>query len=86
MNRLRKFSLNNFFKTVLIAVILFIVTQHSQAQRIPPKDFDSLLTKKADTIKPRIVPPKDSVTIIASDTIPINDTIPGSDSIQLLFY
>ncbi|MFC0776220.1 putative LPS assembly protein LptD [Terrimonas alba] len=68
---------------MLIAVILFVVTPQSQAQRIPPKDFDSLLTKKADTIKPRIVPPKDSVTIIASDTIPINDTIPGDDSLQV---
>ncbi len=83
MNGLRKFSLNYFFKTVLAAIVL-IVTQQTAAQRIQPKDFDSLLTKKADTIKPRIVsPPTPPLTIISSDTIPLSDTIPGNDSIQV---
>ena len=90
MNGLRKFSLNYFFKTGLLASILLTVTWQVTAQRIQKKDFDSLLTKKTDTIKPRIVPqPTKPITITSSDTIPLSDTvplfdtIPGNDSIQV---
>lgn len=86
MNGLRKFSLNNFFIRPLLVVILFFVTVAVAAQRIPNKDFDSLLTKRSDTIPVK----KDSAYIISSDTIPVlissdtipvlSDTIPGRDT------
>ena len=77
MNGLRKFSLNYFLTRLSLVVILCSVTAAAVAQRIPTKDFDSLLTKKADTIPPL----KDSINIISSDTIPFSsDTIPGTDS------
>jgi lipopolysaccharide assembly outer membrane protein LptD (OstA) len=84
MNGLRKFSLIYFFLGPLLVVILSLVTTTVAAQRIPNKDFDSLLTKRADTI-----PLKKDSPSIASDTIPditdslnfaSSDTIPGSDS------
>lgn len=77
MNGLRKFSLNNFFIRPLLVVILFFVTVAVAAQHIPNKDFDSLLTKRSDTIPVK----KDSVHITPFDTIPvISDTIPGTDA------
>lgn len=84
MNGLRKFSLKSILTGPLLVLILCVVTVTAVAQRIPGKDFDSLLTKSADTIpkvQPR--PATDSIIIISSDTIPFNDTIPGSDSVQL---
>jgi lipopolysaccharide assembly outer membrane protein LptD (OstA) len=77
MNGLRKFSLKSFCTRALLTIILFTVTWDSIAQRTPAKQFDSLLTKKPDTIKPRITPqPEFRDTVIDSDTIPGNDTLP----------
>lgn len=77
MNGLRKFSLNYFFIRPLLVVILCSVTATAVAQRIQGKDFDSLLTKKSDTIPVK----KDSIQITPSDTIPVlSDTIPGRDT------
>jgi LPS-assembly protein len=75
MNGLRKFSLKIFFIRALLAVILVSLTQYSIAQRTQPKDFDSLLTKRADTIKPRINPQSTTPLTVTS-----SDTIPGKDS------
>jgi hypothetical protein len=76
MNGLRKFSLKNFFIRALLAVILIAVTQNTTAQRTSPKEFDSLLTKPADTIKPRLTPqPTPPLTVTASDTIPGKDSL-----------
>jgi len=76
MNGLRKFSLKFFFIRALLAVILLAVTQHTIAQRTSPRNFDSLLTKPTDTIKPRIAPqPTPPLTITSSDTIPGNDSL-----------
>ncbi len=71
MNGLRKFSLNYFFIRLLLAVILWSVTVAATAQHIPNKNFDSLLTKKTDTL-PSI---SDTIPFILSDTIPVVDTL-----------
>ena len=71
MNGLRKFSLNYFFIRPLLVVILFSVTVVAAAQRIPGKDFDTLLTKRTDTLPVF----KDSISFVSSDTIPINYTM-----------
>lgn len=77
MNGLRKFSLKIFFTRPLLVVILFFVTAAAAAQRVPGKDFDSLLTKKSDTIPLK----KDSATLIATDTSSFSsDTIPERDT------
>ena len=77
MNGLRKFSLIYFFTRPLLVVILFFVTIATAAQRVPGKEFDSLLTKKSDTIPVK----KDSANIISTDTsIFSSDTIPGRDT------
>jgi LPS-assembly protein len=78
MNGLRKFSLKSFSTRALLTIILFTVTWDSMAQRTPGKEFDSLLTKKADTIKPRIAPQP-----VLQDTIIDSDTIPGNDSLTV---
>jgi hypothetical protein len=78
MNGLRKFSLKFFFIRALLALILFLVTKHSGAQRTQPRDFDSLLTKKADTTRPRINPPPTTPLTITS-----SDTLPGKDSVTI---
>ena len=84
MNGLRKFSLKFFLTGTLTVLIICIVTVSAEAQRIQGREFDSLLTKSADTIPkaPRPVS-RDSIVFISSDTIPLNDTIPDSDSLQL---
>ncbi|HRO68885.1 MAG TPA: hypothetical protein PK951_00855, partial [Chitinophagaceae bacterium] len=68
----------------MLVLIICIVTASAEAQRIQRKEFDSLLTKSADTIPkaPRPVS-TDSIVFISSDTIPLNDTIPGNDTLQL---
>jgi LPS-assembly protein len=87
MNGLRKFSLKNFFTRPLLVVILVIVTAIAAAQRVPGRDFDSLLTK-TDTIPVKDTVPvkKDSANIILPDTGFIStDTIPeGDTSIQVI--
>ncbi|RYG42635.1 MAG: LPS-assembly protein LptD, partial [Chitinophagaceae bacterium] len=78
MNGLRKFSLKYFFKGLMLVVIIGTVTISANAQRVPGKDFDTLLTKRADTIplkpQPALINPGDTVF---SDT----DTIPGRDTL-----
>ena len=83
MNGLRKFSLKFFFTRPLLVLILCHVTATTVAQRIPGKQFDSLLTKKNDTIPRSLPKTADSLLIISSDTIPLADTIPGADSVQV---
>jgi len=75
MNGLRKFSLKFFSTRALLTIILFTVTWVSTAQRIPGKQIDSLLTKKADTLKAPITPqPAIGDTIDSPDTVPPNDS------------
>jgi hypothetical protein len=83
MNGLRKFSLKFFFTRLLLVLIPCFVTVTAVSQRIPPKQFDSLLTKKNDTIPRNLPRQTDSLVIISSDTIPLTDTIPGADSVQV---
>lgn len=78
MKRLRKFSLKYLFKGILTALIFFTITWKTQAQRVANPRIDSLLTNRADTIKPRVPQSPNPVTIISSDTIPL----PGEDSVQ----
>ena len=54
MNRLLKFTSKCFFKRILAILIFFTITWKTSAQRIPPKDFDSLLTEKTDTANTQI--------------------------------
>lgn len=79
MNRLRKFSSKCFFKQLITVLIFFTITWKSSAQRVPAPVFDSLLTKKADTLKPRQpnIPTNQVATISSSDTtgLPGNDTL-----------
>ena len=76
MNGLRKFSLKIFFSRALLLFLVFIVTCATRAQNTPVSNFDSALTKKADTIKPRpALQTTQPVTIISSDTIPGNDSV-----------
>ena len=80
MNGLRKFSLKYFSTRALLSIILFAVTWNSIAQRTQVKEFDSPLTKKTDTIKPRVAPsPISQDTINISDTIPVTDSIPRQE-------
>ncbi|MEP7374021.1 MAG: putative LPS assembly protein LptD [Chitinophagaceae bacterium] len=78
MNGLRKFSLKSFCTRALLTIILFTVTWNSIAQRTPGKQIDSLLTKRADTIKPRI-----TTQPVLEDTTINSDTIPGNDSVTV---
>ncbi len=82
MNGLRKFSLKYFFTRPLLVVILATVTVTATAQRVPGRDFDSLLTKKNDTIPLK----RDSINFIPADTGFISsDTIPeGDTTIQVI--
>ena len=71
MNGLRKISLKIFFSRALLILIVFIVTCVARAQHTPISNFDSALTKKIDTLKPRPAPQTSQpVTITSSDTIP----------------
>ncbi len=75
MNGLRKFSLKIFFSRALLLIIVFTVTCDAIGQHTPVSNFDSLLTKKPDTTKPRTTPqPTPPITVTASDTIPGNDS------------
>jgi LPS-assembly protein len=77
MNGLRKFSLKYFFSGLMLVVIIVTLTISAKAQRVPGKDFDSLLTKPADTI-----PVKNQARITDTDTGAFStDTIPGRDTL-----
>ena len=76
MNGLRKISLKIFFSRALLVLIVFIVTCTARGQHTPISNFDSALTKKIDTLKPRPAPQTTQpVAITSSDTIPGNDSI-----------
>jgi len=67
-----------------MAAIFFTITWKSDAQRIINPQFDSLLTKRADTIKPRITDSTDRIKFIGSDTThPINDSSNHVDTFSL---
>src|SRR4026207_738845 len=75
MNGLRKISLKIFFSRALLILNVFIVTCPARAQHTPISNFDSALTKKVDTLKPRPAPrTTQPVAITSSDTIPVNDS------------
>jgi LPS-assembly protein len=75
MTQLHKFSLKSLFIRLTMAAIFFTVTWKSAAQRVPGPQFDSLLTKRTDTIKPRTADSTDRIKFIGSDT-----THPTTDS------
>ncbi|MEO5562447.1 MAG: putative LPS assembly protein LptD, partial [Chitinophagaceae bacterium] len=68
MNQLLKFTLKYLFIRITAAVIFFTVTWKAGAQRVIRPEIDSILTKRTDTIKPRVTTPTDRVVFISSDT------------------
>jgi LPS-assembly protein len=84
MTQLHKFSLKSLFIRITLAAIFFTITWKSDAQSVPIPQFDSLLTKRADTIKPRITDSSDRIKFIGSDTThPINDSGHHIDTFSL---
>lgn len=68
MKQLRKFSLKYLFKGIVTVLIFFTITGKIHAQRIARHGFDSLLTKHADTLKPRAANRTNPVAFTSSDT------------------
>jgi len=58
-----------------MAAFFFTITWKADAQRVINPQFDSTLTKRADTIKPPSITPTDPIKFIGSDTLH-----PGTDS------
>ena len=75
MTQLHKFSLKSLFIRITMAAFFFTITWKADAQRVINPQFDSTLTKRADTIKPPSITPTDPIKFIGSDTLH-----PGTDS------
>jgi len=75
MTQLHKFSLKSLFIRITMAAFFFTITWKADAQRVINPQFDSTLTKRADTIKPPSITPTDPIKLIGSDTLH-----PGTDS------
>jgi LPS-assembly protein len=83
MKQLHKFSLKYLFLRTTIGLIFFTITWETAAQRIGKPEFDSLLTKRTDTIKPRTSDRTEPITFLSSDSLPGNDSTPRVDSFSL---
>lgn len=84
MTQLHKFSLKSLFIRITLSAIFFTVTCRSDAQSVRNPQFDSLLTKRSDTIKPRITDSTDRIRFLGSDTThPITDSAHHIDSFSL---
>lgn len=68
MNRLLKINSIFFLKRVFGLFIFFTLTWNVSAQRAIPKDFDSLLTRKTDTIPLRLIITSSDTTTLPGDT------------------